>query len=146
MYHPPSRARPRCDSWVHDRAECALMTTGGWHRYRQGGQCRRRHPGAAHAAGACCAVSALQIFKEAQELLPGGVNSPVRAFRSVGGQPIVFDHVKVRGTPALAMHRAVSARVQRMLCCRPHPAVLGAQQHNLHCDGPLPAGRILLGC
>jgi glutamate-1-semialdehyde 2,1-aminomutase len=35
-----------------------------------------------------------QIFKEAQDLLPGGVNSPVRAFRSVGGQPIVFDHVK----------------------------------------------------
>ncbi|KAL4853981.1 Glutamate-1-semialdehyde 2 [Chlorella vulgaris] len=35
-----------------------------------------------------------QIFKEAQDLLPGGVNSPVRAFKSVGGQPIVFDHVK----------------------------------------------------
>jgi glutamate-1-semialdehyde aminotransferase len=34
-----------------------------------------------------------QIFKEALELLPGGVNSPVRAFRSVGGQPIVFDRV-----------------------------------------------------
>lgn len=26
--------------------------------------------------------------------MPGGVNSPVRAFKSVGGQPIVFDHVK----------------------------------------------------
>lgn len=26
--------------------------------------------------------------------MPGGVNSPVRAFRSVGGQPIVFDSVK----------------------------------------------------
>lgn len=36
----------------------------------------------------------VQIFKEAQSLLPGGVNSPVRAFRSVGGQPIVFDRVK----------------------------------------------------
>lgn len=35
-----------------------------------------------------------QIIKEAKELLPGGVNSPVRAFKSVGGQPIVFDHVK----------------------------------------------------
>jgi glutamate-1-semialdehyde 2,1-aminomutase len=31
---------------------------------------------------------------EAKNLLPGGVNSPVRAFRSVGGSPIVFDHVK----------------------------------------------------
>lgn len=36
----------------------------------------------------------LQIFNEAKELLPGGVNSPVRAFKSVGGQPIVFDRVK----------------------------------------------------
>jgi glutamate-1-semialdehyde 2,1-aminomutase len=36
----------------------------------------------------------LQVIAEAKELLPGGVNSPVRAFKSVGGQPIVFDHVK----------------------------------------------------
>uniref|UniRef100_A0A803L0Z4 glutamate-1-semialdehyde 2,1-aminomutase n=1 Tax=Chenopodium quinoa TaxID=63459 RepID=A0A803L0Z4_CHEQI len=28
------------------------------------------------------------------ELMPGGVNSPVRAFKSVGGQPIVVDSVK----------------------------------------------------
>ena len=26
--------------------------------------------------------------------MPGGVSSPVRAFRSVGGNPIVFDKVK----------------------------------------------------
>ncbi|MEA5463017.1 glutamate-1-semialdehyde 2,1-aminomutase [Leptothoe sp. PORK10 BA2] len=35
-----------------------------------------------------------EIFAAAQHLMPGGVNSPVRAFKSVGGQPIVFDHVK----------------------------------------------------
>ncbi len=35
-----------------------------------------------------------QIFADAQKLMPGGVNSPVRAFKSVGGQPIVFDRVK----------------------------------------------------
>lgn len=35
-----------------------------------------------------------EIFNEAKDLLPGGVNSPVRAFKSVGGQPIVFDRVK----------------------------------------------------
>ena len=40
------------------------------------------------------ALPAPQIFKEAQDLLPGGVNSPVRAFKSVGGQPIIFDRVK----------------------------------------------------
>ena len=34
------------------------------------------------------------IFNAAKDLMPGGVNSPVRAFKSVGGQPIVFDHVK----------------------------------------------------
>eukprot|EP00873_Tetraselmis_striata_P036842 jgi/Tetstr1/457106/TSEL_043756.t1 len=35
-----------------------------------------------------------QIFLAAQDILPGGVNSPVRAFKSVGGNPIVFDKVK----------------------------------------------------
>ena len=28
-----------------------------------------------------------QLFARARELIPGGVNSPVRAFRSVGGAP-----------------------------------------------------------
>ncbi|MBP0010511.1 MULTISPECIES: glutamate-1-semialdehyde 2,1-aminomutase [unclassified Roseofilum] len=35
-----------------------------------------------------------EIFTAAQTLMPGGVSSPVRAFKSVGGQPIVFDRVK----------------------------------------------------
>ena len=35
-----------------------------------------------------------EIFSAAQQLMPGGVSSPVRAFKSVGGQPIVFDRVK----------------------------------------------------
>ncbi len=30
----------------------------------------------------------IELFTEAQKLLPGGVNSPVRAFRAVGGQPL----------------------------------------------------------
>jgi len=33
----------------------------------------------------------MQLFQQAQLLFPGGVNSPVRAFRAVGGQPIFFD-------------------------------------------------------
>jgi len=32
--------------------------------------------------------TSIQAFKEAQTLIPGGVNSPVRAFSSVGGTPI----------------------------------------------------------
>ena len=35
-----------------------------------------------------------EIFGAAQKLMPGGVSSPVRAFKSVGGQPIVFDRVQ----------------------------------------------------
>ncbi len=33
-----------------------------------------------------------ELFAEAQTLLPGGVNSPVRAFRGVGGEPVFIDH------------------------------------------------------
>jgi len=29
-----------------------------------------------------------ELFRRAQEIIPGGVNSPVRAFKSVGGQPV----------------------------------------------------------
>ena len=53
----------------------------------------RRRPNAASPA-APPRRHCLQIFTEAKDLLPGGVNSPVRAFKSVGGQPIVFDRVK----------------------------------------------------
>lgn len=35
-----------------------------------------------------------EIFAAAQKLMPGGVSSPVRAFKSVGGKPIVFDRVR----------------------------------------------------
>jgi glutamate-1-semialdehyde 2,1-aminomutase len=31
------------------------------------------------------------LFDEAQQLMPGGVNSPVRAFRAVGGNPVFID-------------------------------------------------------
>src|SRR6185295_17018582 len=31
-----------------------------------------------------------EIFQRALELMPGGVNSPARAFGGVGGEPIVF--------------------------------------------------------
>ena len=33
-----------------------------------------------------------KLFLQAQQLFPGGVNSPVRAFRAVGGQPLFIDH------------------------------------------------------
>jgi len=33
----------------------------------------------------------IELFQEAQKLLPGGVDSPVRAFRAVGGQPLFIE-------------------------------------------------------
>jgi glutamate-1-semialdehyde 2,1-aminomutase len=36
----------------------------------------------------------IKLFAEAQQLIPGGVNSPVRAFRSVGGQPRFIKRAK----------------------------------------------------
>jgi glutamate-1-semialdehyde 2,1-aminomutase len=34
------------------------------------------------------------LFEQAQKTIPGGVNSPVRAFRAVGGTPIFIDRAK----------------------------------------------------
>ena len=36
-------------------------------------------------------TKSISLFQEAQGLLPGGVDSPVRAFRAVGGQPLFID-------------------------------------------------------
>ena len=33
-------------------------------------------------------------FENAQKYIPGGVNSPVRAFKGVGGEPVFVDHAK----------------------------------------------------
>jgi glutamate-1-semialdehyde 2,1-aminomutase len=35
-----------------------------------------------------------QLFGRAQQSIPGGVNSPVRAFKSVGGTPLFIKHAK----------------------------------------------------
>jgi glutamate-1-semialdehyde 2,1-aminomutase len=35
-------------------------------------------------------LKSIELFQQAQDLLPGGVDSPVRAFRAVGGQPVFF--------------------------------------------------------
>ena len=35
-----------------------------------------------------------EAFSEAKKYIPGGVNSPVRAFGSVGGEPVIIDHAK----------------------------------------------------
>ena len=35
-----------------------------------------------------------ELFSRAQKSIPGGVNSPVRAFKSVGGTPIFMKRAK----------------------------------------------------
>ena len=35
-----------------------------------------------------------EIFRRATDILVGGVNSPVRAFRAVGGEPIIVDRAR----------------------------------------------------
>ncbi len=36
-------------------------------------------------------TKSISLFQEAQKIFPGGVNSPVRAFRAVGGQPLFIE-------------------------------------------------------
>ena len=38
----------------------------------------------------------ISLFDRAQQSIPGGVNSPVRAFKSVGGTPLFIS--KAKGT------------------------------------------------
>lgn len=39
-------------------------------------------------------TKSIQAFEEAIQIIPGGVNSPVRALRSVGESPLFIDHAK----------------------------------------------------
>ncbi len=70
------------------------------------------------------------IFGAAQALMPGGVSSPVRAFKSVGGQPIVFDRVKgpyawdVDGNKYIDYIGSWGAAI----CGHAHPEVMAALQ------------------
>src|SRR5580700_4306314 len=52
--------------------------------------------GSGVAAGANSRPRSTEIFERGKKTLVGGVDSPVRAFRAVGGTPLVIDHA--RGT------------------------------------------------
>jgi glutamate-1-semialdehyde 2,1-aminomutase len=71
-----------------------------------------------------------QLFEEAQKLIPGGVNSPVRAFRSVGGTPRFIE----RGEGACVWDTDGNRYVDYVLSWGPlalghaHPAVITALQ------------------
>ncbi|MDC0833974.1 glutamate-1-semialdehyde 2,1-aminomutase [Geitlerinema sp. CS-897] len=69
-----------------------------------------------------------EIFAAAQKLMPGGVSSPVRAFKSVGGQPVVFD--RVRGAYAWDVdgnqYIDYVGTWGPAICGHAHPDVIGA--------------------
>jgi len=46
------------------------------------------------ASSSRCLVLSKHLFNEARQYIAGGVNSPVRSFRAVGGYPIFVNHAK----------------------------------------------------
>jgi glutamate-1-semialdehyde 2,1-aminomutase len=72
----------------------------------------------------------VSLFTEACKYIPGGVNSPVRAFRGVGGEPIFF--ARARGSRAWAADgREFIDYVGSwgpMILGHAHPSVIGAVQ------------------
>ena len=73
----------------------------------------------------------IKLFTEAQTLFPGGVNSPVRAFRAVGGQPLFID----RGEGPYLFDVDGNRYIDYVLSWGPlitghaHPKVIEAIQH-----------------
>jgi len=71
-----------------------------------------------------------QLFERAQARIPGGVNSPVRAFRAVGGTPVFFERASgaylwdADGTPFIDYVGSWGP----MLAGHGHPAVVEAVQ------------------
>ncbi len=69
-----------------------------------------------------------ELFTHAQQLFPGGVNSPVRAFRAVGGQPLFIE----RGEGAMLYDVDGNRFIDYVLSWGPlilghaHPAVIAA--------------------
>ncbi|GCE02861.1 glutamate-1-semialdehyde 2,1-aminomutase [Dictyobacter aurantiacus] len=71
-----------------------------------------------------------QLYQEAQQLLPGGVNSPVRAFRGVGGDPVFIERADGPYLYDVDGHRYLDY-VQSwgpMILGHTHPVVLDAVQ------------------
>jgi len=72
-----------------------------------------------------------QLFEKAQKYIPGGVNSPVRAFRGVGGDPVFFK----AGKGAILVDEDNNEYIDYvgswgpMIVGHSHPEVIAAVQH-----------------
>ncbi|KGG16476.1 Glutamate-1-semialdehyde aminotransferase [Prochlorococcus sp. MIT 0602] len=73
------------------------------------------------------------VFAAAQNLMPGGVSSPVRAFKSVNGDPIVFDRVKGAYAWDIDGNRFIDyvGSWGPAICGHSHPEVTAALQEAL---------------
>ncbi|MGC9503757.1 glutamate-1-semialdehyde 2,1-aminomutase [Baaleninema sp.] len=74
-----------------------------------------------------------EIFAAAQKLMPGGVSSPVRAFKSVGGQPVVFDRVQGAYAWDVDGNQYIDyvGTWGPAICGHAHPEVIGALRDTL---------------
>ena len=74
-----------------------------------------------------------EIFSAAKDLMPGGVSSPVRAFKSVNGNPIVFDRVKGPYAWDVDGNRYIDyvGSWGPAICGHTHPEVIAALQETL---------------
>lgn len=90
-------------------------------------------------------VSSQQLFAEAQRYIPGGVNSPVRAFRSVGGDPVFFERADGPYAWDTDGNRYIDyvGSWGPMIAGHNHPkvreAVIAAAQNGLSFGAPTPA-------
>lgn len=69
-----------------------------------------------------------QLFAKAETLIPGGVNSPVRAFSAVGGNPIIFEKAEKAYLYDVDDNRYIDyvGSWGPMIHGHGHPAVIGA--------------------
>ncbi|HET7687776.1 MAG TPA: glutamate-1-semialdehyde 2,1-aminomutase [Candidatus Macondimonas sp.] len=75
-------------------------------------------------------ASSEALFEEARRYIPGGVNSPVRAFRRVGGTPVFIDRAQGAYVVDVAGRRYVDyvGSWGPMIVGHAHPEVVGAVQ------------------
>ena len=72
-----------------------------------------------------------QLFQEAQQYIPGGVNSPVRAFQAVGGSPLFIQRAKGSHIWDVDGNEYIDyvASWGPMIVGHAHPRVIKALQH-----------------
>ncbi len=72
-----------------------------------------------------------QLFQAAQRVIPGGVNSPVRAFRGVGGQPLFIDHANGPYLYDADGHQYIDYVLSwgPLILGHAHPTIVTALQH-----------------